>query len=84
MDAYSHVTDGIRYPPVLLTDGINDHRVPPASAASRCGCESTSKGGHHMMGVAKADEIAQAVDNHAVVLEHTGDPALQPTATASD
>lgn len=36
------------------------------------------------MGVAKADEIAQAVDSHVFVLEHTGDPAFQPTATASD
>ena len=49
MDSYSHVVDGTRYPAVLITIGLNDHRVPPwmgaemaarlqapAGAASRC------------------------------------------------
>lgn len=97
MDAYSHVTDGTRYPAVWLTDGINDHRVPVwtvgAMAARLRAATVSSKpvrwridlqGGRHMMGVAKADEIAQVVDSHAFVIEHTGDPAFQPKATASD
>jgi prolyl oligopeptidase len=29
MDAYLHVQDGVKYPPTLLTTGINDPRVPP-------------------------------------------------------
>ncbi len=29
MDAYLHVKDGVKYPPTMLTTGINDPRVPP-------------------------------------------------------
>ncbi|UCG92726.1 MAG: S9 family peptidase [candidate division WOR-3 bacterium] len=29
MDSYQHVTDGVHYPAVLLTQGINDPRVDP-------------------------------------------------------
>lgn len=60
MDAYSHVSDGTRYPAVLLTGGINDHRVPARMAgemAARLRAASVSgkpvrlqidfQGGHH-------------------------------------
>jgi prolyl oligopeptidase len=93
MDAYSHVVDGAKYPAVLLTGGLNDHRVPvwmAAEMAARLRAASASgkpirlrvdfEGGHHMMGAAKADQISQATDTFAFVLEHTGDPAFQPPA----
>ncbi len=93
MDAYSHVVDGAKYPAVLITGGINDHRVPvwmAAEMAARLRAASTSgkpvrlrvdfEGGHHMMGAAKADEISQATDTYAFVLEHTGARAFQPPA----
>jgi prolyl oligopeptidase len=96
MDAYSHVVDGTRYPAVLLTGGMNDHRVPvwmAAEMAARLRTASTSgqpvrlrvdfEGGHHMMGVAKADAISQAVDSWSFVLAHTGDPAFAPKAYAA-
>src|SRR3954471_7580591 len=33
MSAYAHVTDGMKYPAVLLTHGINDPRVEPWQSA---------------------------------------------------
>ena len=87
MDSYSHVVDGAKYPAVLLTGGINDHRVPvwmAAEMAARLQAASTSgkpvrlridfQGGHHMMGAAKADQISQMVDTEAFVLHATGAP----------
>ena len=87
MDAYSHVTDGVRYPAILITGGINDHRVPVWMAAQMAAklqkASASSKpvrlridfqGGHHMMGAAKADKISQMVDTEAFVLHATGAP----------
>jgi prolyl oligopeptidase PreP (S9A serine peptidase family) len=42
MSPYLHVRDQTRYPAVLLTGGINDHRVPvwqPAKMAARRTCQ---------------------------------------------
>ena len=87
MDSYSHVVDGVKYPAVLITGGINDHRVPvwmAAEMAARLQKASTSgrpvrlridfEGGHHMMGAAKDDKISQQVDTEAFVLHATGAP----------
>ena len=92
MDAYSHVVDGTHYPAVLITGGINDHRVPVWMAAEMAArlreASATGKpvrlrvdfeGGHHMMGAVKADEISQATDTYAFVLEHTRLPAGRPS-----
>jgi prolyl oligopeptidase len=38
MDTYQHVRDGVRYPPILITMGLNDPRIPawePAKLAAR-------------------------------------------------
>ena len=95
MDAYSHVVDGAKYPAVLITVGLNDHRVPSwmgaemaarLQAASRSGkpilLRVDDQGGHHVMGVSKADADAQITDMLAFVLMQAGDPAFQPAATA--
>ena len=93
MDPYSHVVDGTDYPAVLITGGMNDHRVPvwmPAEMAARLRAASASRkpvrlridfaGGHHMMGAAKADQIEQATDTFAFVFGHTGNRDFQPTS----
>ena len=93
MDAYSHVVDGTKYPAVLLTGGINDHRVPVwmgAEMTARLRAATSSgkhvrlridfEGGHHMMGAAKADQISQSTDTWAFVLQNTGHPSFQPSA----
>ncbi len=85
MDAYSHVVDGTAYPAVLITGGVNDHRVPvwmSAEMAARLQAASSSgkpvylridfEGGHHMMGAAKADRVSQMADTLAFVLQATG------------
>jgi prolyl oligopeptidase len=85
MDAYSHVVDGTAYPAILITGGVNDHRVPvwmSAEMAARLQAATSSgkpvylridfEGGHHMMGAAKADRVSQAADTFAFVLQATG------------
>jgi prolyl oligopeptidase len=45
MSAYHHVVDGVKYPAVLLTAGMNDPRVEPwetAKMAARLQAASTS------------------------------------------
>jgi prolyl oligopeptidase len=93
MDSYSHVVDGTKYPAVLITIGLNDHRVPSwmgaemaarLQAATRSGkpilLRVDDQGGHHVMGVSKADADAQITDMLAFVLMQAGDPAFQPLA----
>jgi prolyl oligopeptidase len=91
MDAYSHVVDGTEYPAVLITIGLNDHRVPSwmgAEMAARLQAASSSgkpillrvddQGGHHVMGTSKADTDSQITDMLAFALMETGDPAFKP------
>jgi prolyl oligopeptidase len=91
MDAYSHVVPGTRYPAVLITIGMNDHRVAPwmgAEMAARLQAATTSgkpvalrvdfEGGHHMLGVTKDDMAAQFADTFAFALEAAGAPEFQP------
>jgi len=45
MDAYLHIRDGVKYPAVLITAGMNDPRVPawqPAKFAARLQEATTS------------------------------------------
>ena len=90
MDAYSHVVDGTNYPAVLITVGLNDHRVPSwmgAEMAARLQVASRSgkpillrvddQGGHHVMGTSKADTDSQITDMLAFALMQAGDPAFQ-------
>jgi prolyl oligopeptidase len=96
MDAYSHVVAGTAYPAILITGGINDHRVPvwmSAQMAARLQAATTSgkpvylridfEGGHHMMGAAKADRVSQATDTLAFVLQATGAADVQPSPAAA-
>lgn len=89
MDSYSHVVSGASYPAILVTAGINDHRVPvwmPAKLAARLQAATGSgrpvrlrvdfSGGHHVMGTSKDDLVDQATDTIAFVLHATGAPGF--------
>ena len=97
MDAYSHVVDGTDYPAVLISVGVNDHRVPSwmgaemaarLQAASRSGrpvlLRVDDQGGHHVIGASRADMNAQITDMLAFVLQQARDPAFQPQAAQPD
>jgi prolyl oligopeptidase len=45
MDAYHHVRDGVHYPAVLLTTGMNDPRVPPWQPAKMAARLQAANGG---------------------------------------
>jgi prolyl oligopeptidase len=84
MDAYLHVRDGVRYPGVILTVGMNDPRVAPwqpAKMAGRLQAASSSgrpvllrvdfKGGHGI-GASKAQWMDQTADMFAFFWDQFG------------
>jgi prolyl oligopeptidase len=74
MDAYLHVRDGVKYPGVILTVGMNDPRVAPwepakmaarlqkASASGRPVLLSVDFKGGHGIGASKEQRIDQMAD----------------------
>ena len=95
MDGYLHVKDGVKYPAVLLTTGINDPRVSPWEPAKMTARlqAATSSGkpvllrvdydAGHGFGSTKAQYDAEAADEYAFLLWQFGDPAFQPAAPGS-
>ncbi len=90
MSPFANVADGVKYPAVLVTTGINDPRVDPwepAKFAARLQAATTSgkpvllrvdySAGH---GVASSHEqgLELEVDSWSFVLWQTGHPAFQP------
>ncbi len=90
MSPFANVMDGVKYPAVLVTTGINDPRVDPwepAKFAARLQAATASgkpvllrvdyTAGH---GIASSHEqaLARAVDTWSFVLWQTGHPAFQP------
>jgi prolyl oligopeptidase len=83
MDSFHAVKDGVRYPPLLLTTGLNDARVAPHNAAKMAArLQNTApgsevllrvefEGGHMMNGIAKDKADAEYADDFAFVLAHT-------------
>jgi prolyl oligopeptidase len=77
MDAYQHVRDGVAYPGVILTVGMNDPRVvpwEPAKMAARLQAANTGNRpillrvdyqGGHGIGASKAQRIDQTADMFA-------------------
>ncbi len=94
MDAYSHVTDGVRYPAVLVTTGINDPRVAswePAKMAARLQAATGSPkpillrvdyDAGHGIGSTKSQREADEADEWSFLLWQLGDPAFQPVVKA--
>ena len=90
MDAYQHVRDGVKYPAVLLTTGINDPRVAswePAKMAARLQAATTSGkpillrvdyDAGHGIGSTKAQDAADEADEWSFLLWQFGEPDFQP------
>ena len=84
MDAYQKVKDGVKYPAVLLTTGINDPRVEPwmsAKMAARLQAASTSNkpvllridyDAGHGFGSTKRQRNEQSADIYAFLFQQLG------------
>jgi len=84
MDAYHKVKDGVKYPAVLLTTGINDPRVEPwmsAKMAARLQAATTSNkpvllridyDAGHGFGSTKRQRNEQAADIYAFLFQQLG------------
>lgn len=92
MDAYQHVKDGVAYPGVLLTAGINDPRVDPmqpAKMTARLQAATSSKkpillrvdyDAGHGMGSTRSQHDLEYADEMSFLLWQFGDPDFQPAA----
>ncbi|MEJ0067149.1 MAG: prolyl oligopeptidase family serine peptidase [Caulobacteraceae bacterium] len=92
MDAYQHVRDGVRYPAVLLTTGLNDPRVAPwepgkmaarLQAATRSGKPvilRVEADAGHGLGSTRRQADEEWADIFSFILWQTGDPRFQPKA----
>jgi prolyl oligopeptidase len=90
MDAYLHVKDGVAYPSVLLTTGLNDPRVSswePTKMTARLQAATASKNpvllrietdAGHGIGSTLSQRDHQIADILAFLLWRTGDPRYQP------
>ena len=91
MSSYHHVMDGVGYPAVLLTTGMNDPRVDPwqpGKMAARLQ-QATSSGkpvllrvdfdAGHGRGTTRAQLYEELADIFSFVLWQFGDPAFQPS-----
>ena len=93
MDAYMHVQNGVKYPAVLVTTGINDPRVSswePAKITARLQAATTSGkpvllrvdyDAGHGIGSTKAQRQQDLADEWSFLLWQLGDPAFQPKPT---
>ncbi|MDE8345535.1 MAG: prolyl oligopeptidase family serine peptidase, partial [Acidocella sp.] len=90
MDSYQHVHNGVKYPSVLLTTGLNDPRVAswqPTKMTARLQAATASKNpvllrvaldAGHGMGSTRGQQDRETADIIAFVLWRTGDPRFQP------
>jgi prolyl oligopeptidase len=88
MDSYQHVKDGVKYPPTLLTTGMNDPRVPPwepgkfAARLQQAGAPlvllRVDYEAGHGIGSTKAQLLGELADTMSFFLWQFGDPNFQP------
>jgi prolyl oligopeptidase len=90
MDSYQHVKDGVKYPSVLLTTGLNDPRVSswePTKMTARLQAATASKNpiilrvetdAGHGIGSTRGQRDRETGDELAFMLWRTGDPRFQP------
>ena len=90
MDALSHVKDGVRYPAVLLTTGVNDPRVAPwepgkftarlqaATASGKPVILRVETDAGHGIGSTRKQRDDETADTYAFILWQIGDPRFQP------
>ncbi|HZT60730.1 MAG TPA: prolyl oligopeptidase family serine peptidase, partial [Pyrinomonadaceae bacterium] len=86
MDAYSKVKDGVKYPAVLLTTGINDPRVEPwMSAKMAARLQAASASGRpvllrvdydagHGFGSTRRQRNEELADTYAFLFQQLGSP----------
>jgi prolyl oligopeptidase len=90
MDSYLNVKDGVNYPPILITTGLNDPRVAswePAKLAARLQASGTKnpvllrvdEQAGHGIGSTKSQTDELYTDSIAFILWQTGAPGWQPT-----
>ena len=89
MDSLHHVRDGVAYPAVMLTTGMNDPRVSswePAKMTARLQAANSSKKpillridykGGHGIGASKQQRIEETADLYSFFLWQFGDPEFQ-------
>ena len=90
MDAYQHVKDGMKYPSVLLTTGLNDPRVSswePTKMTARLQAANASRNpillrvetdAGHGIGSTRSQRDRETGDELAFMLWRTGDRRYQP------
>ena len=90
MDSYQHVRDGMKYPSVLLTTGLNDPRVSswePTKMVARLQAANASRNpillrvetdAGHGIGSTRGQRDRETGDELAFMLWRTGDPRYQP------
>jgi len=93
MDAYQHVRDGVKYPSILLTTGLNDPRVSswePTKMTARLQAATGSKNpvllrvetdAGHGIGSTRSQRDKETADIMAFILWRTGNPNYQPKPT---
>jgi prolyl oligopeptidase len=90
MDSYLGVRDGVQYPPILITTGLNDPRVDPwepAKLAARLQASGSRapvllrvvEDAGHGIGSTKTQDDELAADIDAFIFWHAGLKAWQPT-----
>jgi prolyl oligopeptidase len=92
MDAYTKIKDGVKYPAVLLTTGINDPRVEPwMSAKMAARLQAASASGKpvllridydagHGFGSTKKQQNELAADIYAFLFQQLGTPGAKNVA----
>jgi prolyl oligopeptidase len=96
ISAYYHVRDGVHYPAVMITTGMNDPRVvpwEPGKMAARLQAATASgkpvllrvdyHGGHGTIGGTKTQAEELAADKWSFLLWQFGVPAYQPVKSGS-
>ena len=90
MSTYAHIRDGVAYPAVLLTHGVNDPRVEvweTTKAAARLMAASSSGkpvllrldyDAGHGIGNTKKQQLAERADMFSFLLWQLGAPGFQP------
>jgi prolyl oligopeptidase len=90
MDALSHVKDGVKYPAVMLTTGVNDPRVAPWEAGKFTARLQAATGSGkpvilrvetdagHGVGSTRKQRDDETADTYAFILWQMGDPRFQP------
>ena len=86
---YQHVKDGVHYPAVMLTTGVNDPRVAPweagkftarlqaASASGKPVILRVETDAGHGIGSTRKQRDDETADTYAFILWQTGDARFQ-------